>query len=110
MINVQAEAYGGVYADALRFDDSNGILKNVTAYAVNGTLGSYGLSNAPSTGHTIEVTHSVLSGASGAITNGSGVSTYVAHSQIWGGVSNSGTLKCIGAYDNSYNPLNASCQ
>jgi hypothetical protein len=110
MMNVQAEAYGGNFADALRFEDSNGILKNVTTYAVGGALSSYGLSTASSTGNTIHVTHSMLSGASGAITNASSVSTFVAHSQISGGVSNSGTLKCIGAYDPNYDPLSASCQ
>lgn len=110
MTNVTAQAVGGIYADAIRNENSSVYLQTVVAWANGGILGSYGLSNATVTPEAMTVFNSQLFGGTHAITNGSGVTIYVANTQISGGVDNSGTLKCVGAYDDTFSPLNAACQ
>jgi hypothetical protein len=86
----------GVYNN----DISSLVMTNVTASAYDGT-NNYGVFNA--TAGTVEIRHSVISGTTNTIRNGSGVTTYVALSQLDGGpVSNAGTLRCAGVYDENY--------
>jgi hypothetical protein len=109
MTNVVAQAFGGNYADAIRNQNSHAYIKNVTAVAYSASIGNYALSNGPGS-YSVEVVDSVLNGTTKAIINESGVTTYVAHTQVAGGVNNSGVLKCIGSYTGSYSPLNATCE
>ena len=113
MTNVHAYARGGLYADAIRNEDSGMSLRNGTAWGESGSLGSYGLSNAASASGPpwISVENSRIAGDTFAIFATSvygGVS--VAYSEIDGGVSSSGYISCIGAYNHVQVPLNNTCQ
>ena len=81
----------------------------MTAIAYNASLLNYALSNGPGS-YGVEVVNSSLFGTTNAINNDTGVTTYVANTKLMWGVNNLGTLKCIGAYDGSYSPLNATWQ
>jgi hypothetical protein len=75
-------------------------MMNVTASAYGGT-NNYGVWNV--SGGIVEIRHSVISGTTNTIRNGSGVTTNVALTQLDGGpVSNAGTLRCAGVYDENY--------
>lgn len=83
------------------------VLTNVTASAYSGT-NNYGVYN--SSGGIIQIRHSVISGTTNTIRNGSGVTTKVAHTQLDGGaVSNAGALLCAGVYDENYILYISSC-
>lgn len=133
--NVKAIASGGVSSEAIVNNSSSSPkLYRVTAAASGGGTNSRGIYNALSSpviinttatasgapnnygvysissGSTIRIEHSIID-ASTTIWNGSDVTTYVAHTRLQGGtVLNSGTLKCIGAYNGVYNALNTACQ
>jgi hypothetical protein len=87
---------------------SSPILLNVTATA-EGATNNYGIYSI-SSGSTIRIDRSIISGST-TICNGAGVTTYVANTRLQGGtVDNSGTLKCIGAYNGNYEALDSTCQ
>jgi hypothetical protein len=108
MTNVTASASGGISNHGIYNSSSSPVMTNVTASASGGTY-SYGVYNFSS--GTVKINHSVISGTTFTIHNGSGVTTRVGNTQLDGGaVSNSGTLTCVGAYDENYVGLNTSCQ
>jgi cysteine-rich repeat protein len=133
--NVKAVASGGVSSEAIVNNNSSSPkLYRVTATASGGGTNSRGIYNSSSSpviinttatasgapnnygiysisaGSTVRIEHSIID-ASTTLWNGSGATTYVAHTRLQGGtVNNSGTLKCIGAYNGVYNALNNTCQ
>ncbi len=85
------------------------VMTNVTASASGGpTSENYGVLNIAGVS---KINHSVIKGTTNTIYNQSPATTYVGATQLDGGAaSNSGTLKCIDVYDESYNALNGTCQ
>jgi hypothetical protein len=109
MTNVTADASGGLNNNFGVYNNcSSPEMKNGTASASGGTnnCGVQSMSCG-----TVKINHSVISGATNTIVNGSGVTTRVGNTQLDGGpVSGSGTLTCVGAYDENYLALTTSCQ
>ena len=110
MTNVTASGSGGSNSFGVTNVEASPTMMNVTASA-SGATSSYGVWNANS--GTIRINNSVIKGTLHTIQNGAGVTTLVGNTQLDGGaVFNvvGGTLTCVGAYDESYATLNASCQ
>ncbi len=71
----------------------------------NGGVYSY------SAGTVIKNNHSVISGTTNTLYDGSGVATRVGNTQLDGGaVDNVGTLTCVGVYNGNYVALGTNCQ
>lgn len=106
MTNVTATASGGTYNYGVVISHSPSTMIGVTATASGGTS-NYGVSiTGP---YVVTINNSIIKGSNNTIVNDS--ITSIANTQLDGGaVSNAGTLKCIGAYDENYDPLNSSCQ
>lgn len=106
MTNVTATASGGTYNYGVVISHSPSTMIGVTATASGGTS-NYGVSiTGP---YLVTINNSIIKGSNNTIVNDS--ITSIANTQLDGGaVSNAGTLKCIGAYDENYDPLNSSCQ
>ena len=79
----------------------------VDNYAVH----NYGTPVGTSNGGEIEIHNSRISGEDLGVFNESSYSAYVAASQLKGPVSNTGTgaIKCVGAYDQNFDPLSSNC-
>ena len=108
MTNVIASASGGSSTNVgVANEASSPTMTNVTASASGATgHGVYSFSSG-----TIRINHSVIKGTWATVYNGSGVTTRVGATQLDGGqVINSGTLTCVGAYDENYGALTANCQ
>jgi len=107
MTNVTASALGGTGSTNAGIVNcsSSPTMTNVTVSASGGAA-SYGVFS--DSGGTIRINHSVIKGKTNAVVNGSGT-VYVGNTQLDGGVV-SGTLTCVGAYDDNYVALNTSCQ
>jgi hypothetical protein len=109
MTNVTATASGGASSSntGVYNYSSNASMTNVTATASGGE--SRGVYN--HTSGTVKINHSLIRGSTNTIMNLSGVTTYIGNSQLdGGGVSNSGTLTCVGVYDENYAALGNNCQ
>ncbi len=108
MTNVTASASGGTGNYGVDNAYSSPVMTNVTARASGGTS-NYGVYNANSSG-TVKINHSVISGTTYSIYNGSEVTTMVANTQLDGGpVFNAGTLTCAGVYDENYTFYASTC-
>jgi hypothetical protein len=106
MTNVTASASGGTVRNGGVVNcSSSPTMTNVMASA-SGT-NSYGVYS--ETSGTIRINYTVIKGSTNTIRNGSGVTTYVGNTQLDGGAV-SGTLTCVGAYDENYVALDTSCQ
>jgi hypothetical protein len=106
MTNVIATASGGGSFNAgIRNQSCSITLTNVIATASGGTE-NYGLYN---TGGTIRINHSVISGTTNTISSSG--SNLIGNTQLDGGpvYTVSGSFKCIGVYDENYDPLDSSC-
>jgi hypothetical protein len=102
---------GGLYSDGMRNEHSTTFLKNATILALTAVLGSYGLSNGTTnTYNNVTAINSEFYGNSGAILNEAGGRVWVHSSEVNGGVNNSGTLKCVSAYNGGFYLLNSTCQ
>ena len=77
--------------------------------AASGASGGdgYGVYNAPATAY---VNDSDLEGTTAALFTLSGSTTYVNNSRLANGRAGAGTFHCVGAFDASYNALDANCQ
>jgi hypothetical protein len=82
------------------------VIKNSTAIATSGAFPN-GLVNS-STGSTVTLLNSTVSGAANSIYNAFPYTLNIASSQLIGGIS-SGTYHCVGAYNANFAPLDASC-
>jgi len=132
MTNVVATASGGTGSVGVSNDASSPVMTNVTATASGGgtsnvgvsflTSGSptmnnvtvtasggisYGVYNSASTNCMIN--NSVISGGFDAISTSSGATTYVGSTQLDGGVSGSGTHKCVNAYNENFTSKDTDC-
>jgi hypothetical protein len=93
------------------FDDGSTV--NLSSSVVVGTggdcsSGCFGVYN--TTSGQVNVDSSVVYGSTNAAYNNTSVTMNVGNTQLGGSsVYNAGTLKCIGAYDNSYNALGVNC-
>jgi hypothetical protein len=105
--NVTAYAGGGGTNYCVLNIASSPTLTNVTA---SGGSDSYGVYSTDS--GTIQINHSVIRGSTlSVVWNGLGVTTYVGNTELNGfNVSNSGTLTCVGAYNQHYVALGPDCQ
>jgi len=98
----------GIYNDAA-FPRVQSSIIMVPTDAPNCAGGCYGVKSVNS--GTVAIDNSQIYAYGNTVSNGNSVTTYVGNSKLEGGaVSNSGTLKCIGVYNASYNALNSSCQ
>jgi hypothetical protein len=86
-------------ATSIYNEDASPVLKNV---AVDELIENW------SSG-TVRIYDSFLATYS-SLDNNSGCTTYVVNSQLAGSVENTGTLKCVNAYDKNYDPLDSPCQ
>ena len=99
---------GGNDAVAIFNASASPKMTNVTVSGSGTVSSSYGVYNF--NGGTIRINHSVIKGTTNTIFNDSGTTTLVGNTQLHGGgVSNSGTLTCVGAYNGDYVALNTSC-
>jgi hypothetical protein len=110
MMNVTASGSGGTGSMNCGVVNCFGspTMTNVTASGSGGT-DNYGVySTNPG---TIMIHNSVIIGSTNTIFNDANTTTRVANTKLDGGaVSNSGTLTCVGAYDETYIALNTTCQ
>jgi hypothetical protein len=112
MTNVKIDATGSsswnIGVDSV---SSSPIMRNVTITAM--TSGGWGIGvdtslyNVTDTS-TIKIHSSVIKGTD-SISNGAGVTTYIANTQLDGSVSNSGTLTCVGAFKGNYAVTTSNC-
>ena len=110
MINLNISASngaGGTTAYGVYNTSSFPTMTNVSVSATNLFGTGYGIYNL--TSGTIKINNSAIYGFSGSITNGAGVTANIGNTKLDGTVSNAGTIKCVGAYNGSYNALNTSC-
>jgi hypothetical protein len=103
---------GGTSAQAFFFgnDTITASLFDVHAQGSGGTE-NFGIVNGVGDSPTVEIFHSVISGADAAIKNFSTATVRVGASQLDGGTDNTGggTFTCVGAYDETFAALDASC-
>ena len=108
MTNVTADGLGGAASHGIRNVSSSPVMTNVTASGSGGGLMNWGVYSSSS--GTVKIAHSVIKGTSGTIGNETGVTTWVANTQLDGGpVYNSGTLTCAGVYDENYTFYASTC-
>jgi hypothetical protein len=110
MTNVTATASGGTNNYAVFNNASAPTMTNSTVTASGGT-NNYGVFNSSSS--TVKINHSIIKGTTNTIYNNSPAITRIANTQLDGGAAYNqagGTLTCVGAYDENYAALNASCQ
>ena len=113
LTNGNVRSRGGIYSDGIRNEDSGISLRNSYVWGEYASTGSYGLSNDATGGSPPWITvvnSSVLGGTRGILNANAACGMSVAHSEIGGGVDNSGYIKCVGAYNHSLDPLNNTCQ
>ncbi len=104
MTNVTASGSGGTNNYGVSNDASSPTMTNVTVDGSGGTA-SYGVYNSGS--GLVKINHSRIRGAI-TISNGSGVNTRVGNTQLDGGAAtNSGTIACVGLYDQNYAKITA---
>ena len=73
-----------------------------------GCYGVYTVGSLPS--RTITIDQCAIFGVTNSIVNGANVTMNVGLTKLSGGpASNSGTLKCVGSYNSTYDPLNSIC-
>jgi hypothetical protein len=130
--NVNLTVSGGTSNNyGIHNDASSATLNNITATVSDGTTNTCGVYNVnstvtmtnviltasggnanvglkTSTGGTIRVNHSVISGSNAAINNAGGATIYIGNTQLEGGAV-SGAVTCVGAYDGSYAALGPDC-
>ncbi len=117
MSNVEIDTSGGSYATGVRIADSGATvtMTDVTATAAGASSSNHGVAIiGNTTGSTVVIERSAISGTTNAITNlASGATVIrVGASRIDGAVGNAGggTLTCVGAYDAAFAALDTSCQ
>jgi hypothetical protein len=116
MTNVIVRSRGGIYSDGIRNEKSGVWMRNSVVWGEYGSTGSYGLSNDGIAGGTPSwttvVNSRVQGGTRGILATGTNIGISVAYSEITGGVElgNSVYIKCIGAYNGNFDPLNNNCQ
>jgi len=112
MTSVTANASGGTNSYGVYNDSSLPTINNSVISASGGT-DNYGIYNyAPSGAYTVLVNNSQISGSTNTIYNDPNFTTRVGASQLDGGAVfvGGGTFTCIGAYDENYVALDATCQ
>jgi len=108
MNNVSISVSGGTYGHGVYNYGGEVRMNNVTVSA-SGVTTSRGVDTC-CTG-TAWINHSAIKASTHTVENGTSAVTYVANTQLDGGsVSNSGTLTCVGAYDENYVALGTNCQ
>ena len=106
MTNLTATASGGITNYGVYNNTSSPTMTNVTATAASG-INNYGVFSLSS--GTVRIDQSVIK-ATTTIYNGAGVTTYVGGTRLDGGaVSNAGTLRCAGMYDETYTFSASAC-
>ncbi|MBT5578776.1 MAG: hypothetical protein HOJ56_00545, partial [Acidimicrobiaceae bacterium] len=78
-----------------------------TATATGGTWDNYGVANLSSSSPSVR--NSSFTGDDGSIYNSVTSSAQVADTMLDGTVTAGGGLACVGAYDETFSALNASC-
>lgn len=83
----------------------------IRAFGATNNYAIYNHGTPTTNGGEIEIHNSRLSGEHLSVFNESTNNVYLAASQLKGPVSNAGTgaVKCVGSYNQDYNPLNSSC-
>ncbi len=114
MTNVTASASGGVlYNNGVQNDSSSPTINNSAIRASGGSSANYGIYNtAPDGAYIVLVNNSQISGSNNTIYNDPNFTTRVGASQLDGGAVfvGGGTFTCVGAYDENYLALDATCQ
>ncbi|MDG2218101.1 MAG: hypothetical protein P8L46_08645, partial [Acidimicrobiales bacterium] len=106
MTNVTATGTGGTYSYGVHNNVSSPSMMNVTATATGGT-NNYGVYNYSSSSPSVR--SSSFTGDDYSIYNGGASSAQVADTMLDGTVTAGGGLTCVGAYDETFSALNASC-
>lgn len=115
IMNSIIEASGAASSANAGFDNSVGSAPNIFNCTIRalGATNNYAIHNhgAPSEGGEIEIHNSRLSGQQLSVFNESSNNVYAAVSQLKGPVSNTGTgaVKCVGSYNEDFDPLKSSC-
>ena len=112
MNDVTATASGG--------NDSYGVYNNTSSPTINnsvieasGGTNNHGIYNfAPGDSYIVTVNNSQITGSTATILSDAEFTTYVGASLLDGGdvVPNSGTMTCVGAYNESYTELTSICE
>ena len=98
----------GIYNDTGSVVMRDAFMSMTGSGCAAGCYGVYTLSSVPN--RTTVIDQSEISGSTNTIVNGANVIMNVGLSKLAGGpVSNSGTLKCVGSYNSTYDPLSPSC-
>ncbi|MBT5580830.1 MAG: hypothetical protein HOJ56_11020 [Acidimicrobiaceae bacterium] len=106
MTDVTATATGGNYSSGVHNYSSSPSMTDVTATASGGT-DNRGVYNYSSSSPSIR--NSSFTGATKSIHNSGTSSAHVADTMFDGLVRVGGGLTCVGAYDETFSALNASC-
>jgi hypothetical protein len=107
MTDVTATATGGVFSYGVRNYSSSPSMMNVTATATGGGFSNRGVYNRSSSSPSIR--NSSFTGDDDSIYNSGSSSAQVADTMLDGTVAAGGGLTCVGAYDETFSVLNASC-
>ena len=106
MSDVTATGTGGTYTYGVSNESSSPSMMNVTATATGGT-NSRGVYNVSSSSPSVR--NSSFTGDDDSIYNSGSSSAQVADTMLDGTVTAGGGLTCVGAYDETFSVLNASC-
>ncbi len=112
MNNVTANASGGTNSTGILNTSSAPTMINVNATGINGTTTNYGMINSAASGsYTINIDHSIFTGATNSIQSDVPFTLQIGGSKlVGGGINGVGTFLCAGVYNGSYSMLSTACQ